>query len=283
MRRAFSLIELLVVIAIVGLFIALLVPAVQKVRAAAARSECANNLKQIALACHSHHDAQDGLPAGQVRKSVNPTIQAWYGPWDGEEYPSYLVVLLPYLEQEALYGLYRQGIDTDQNLSDWPAGGRGAVFAQPAGKVLRCPVDTLPPDGVYQLFAPGENALYPQGQYFGLSSYGANWGTQLFPGSASTPLKKDGPFHVNTRTRLTEFVDGTSQTILLGERSHFEPRWRLLYPTSYTPGEQDFASWGRWSNGLEFTSRQPLELPLRLELRFGFSFGGNTPASVTIR
>jgi prepilin-type processing-associated H-X9-DG protein len=187
-------------------------------------------------------------------------------------------VLLPYLEQEALYGLYRQGIDMGQDLSKWPAGGRGAVFAQPASKVLRCPVDALPPDGVSQFFAPGENALYPQGQYFGLSSYGANWGTQKFPSSTSTPLKKDGAFHVNTRTRLTDFGDGTSQTILLGERSHHEPRWRLLYPTSLP--SQNFASWGAWSNGLEFTSRQPLEL--RVQLRFRFSFGGNTPASVTM-
>src|SRR5262245_65894009 len=96
----------------------------------------------------------------------------------------------------------------------------------------------------------------------------------MFPSSTSTPQKKDGAFHVNTRTRLTDFVDGTSQTILLGERSHHEPRWRLLYPTS-SPS-QNFASWGAWSNGLGFTSRQPLELG------FGFSFGGNTPASVTM-
>src|SRR5262249_39415437 len=126
---------------------------------------------------------------------------------------------------------YRQGKDSGQDLDKWPEGGRGAVTAQPASKVLRCPADALPADGVYQFFAPGKVAYYPQGAYLGLTSYGANWGTQQWPGSRSVPLVKDGVFHYNTRTRLTDFTDGTSQTILLGERSHHEPRWPLLFPT----------------------------------------------------
>src|SRR5262249_49562039 len=138
-RRAFTLLELLVVIAIVAVLIGLLLPAVQKVRAAAARMQCANHLKQLALACHSHHDAAQGLPAGQVLKTSNPTDQAWYGPWDGERYYSYLFPLLPYVEQDALYRLYRQGWDSGRDLNRWPEEGRGAVIAQPAGKVLRCP------------------------------------------------------------------------------------------------------------------------------------------------
>jgi prepilin-type N-terminal cleavage/methylation domain-containing protein len=162
-RRGFTLIELLVVIAIIAVLISLLLPAVQKVRAAAQRTQCLNHLKQLALACHNHHDAAQGLPAGAVLKSSSPTTQAYFGPWDGETYSSYLVPLLPYVEQEALYRLYRQGADSGQSLAFWPEGGRGAVYAQPVSKVLRCPADALPGDGVHQRNAPGEIASFPQG------------------------------------------------------------------------------------------------------------------------
>jgi prepilin-type processing-associated H-X9-DG protein len=266
------------VIAIIAVLIALLLPAVQKVRGAAARIQCANHLKQLDLACHSHHDAAQGLPAGRVNKSSNPTDQAYYGPWDGEGYVSFLVALFPYVEQDALYRLYRQGFDSGQELSRWPEGGRGAVQAQPITKVLRCPADALPGDGVYQYYAPGENASWPQGLYYGLTSYGANWGTQLFPGAPSSgiPLVKDGAFHFNTRTRLTDFADGTSQTILLGERSHHEPRMRLLHPTS--PPNQNLAYRGRWAEGVAHTSRQPLE---QINWKLPASLDAGAPAQGT--
>src|SRR6185369_9539493 len=86
-RSAFTLIELLVVIAIIAILIALLVPAVQKVRAAAARTQCANNIKQLALGIHAYHDAEKKLPPAQVA-----AVQlSWH------------VFILPYIEQSAMF------------------------------------------------------------------------------------------------------------------------------------------------------------------------------------
>src|ERR1700685_1646436 len=94
-RRGFTLIELLVVIAIIAVLIALLVPAVQKVRESAARTQCTNNLKQLGLSCHSYHDANKCLPPGF---RGNPSFGAYgFDTWGT------LVFLAPYFEQVPLY------------------------------------------------------------------------------------------------------------------------------------------------------------------------------------
>jgi prepilin-type N-terminal cleavage/methylation domain-containing protein/prepilin-type processing-associated H-X9-DG protein len=195
LRAAFTLIELLVVIAIIAILIGLLMPAVQKVRAAAARTQCINNLKQIGLACHSYHDVNQGLPPGYLATvsysdGANDTSPGW----------GWAAFLLPYLEQDNLY--------KQINLAQ-PIAGQAAI--QTVIKAYLCPADA-PPSTPFALTSAGGGSIASAAP----SSYAATCGPDASDVADPTGL---GVFYRNSHVRLTDITDGTSQTVMIGDRA----------------------------------------------------------------
>jgi prepilin-type N-terminal cleavage/methylation domain-containing protein/prepilin-type processing-associated H-X9-DG protein len=182
--RGFTLIELLVVIAIIAILIALLVPAVQKVRAAAARAQCQNNLKQIALGMHLYQDSFKKLPAGWVTV-ISPKDTKLHAPSPGW---TCFLLIMPYIEQGALYRAINPDITTP--------GGPGAVT-----DLMETPIAT------YQCPLDDPSTINPNFHKNGKNNYVCNrW--VLGPDVNSRPAA----------LTIQGILDGSSNTILLGER-----------------------------------------------------------------
>jgi prepilin-type N-terminal cleavage/methylation domain-containing protein len=195
-RGAFTLLELLVVIAIIGVLIGLLLPAVQKVREAANRSQCANNLKQLAVAAHGYHDARGAFPPG-----LHMGVDMGGGRYAGGT--SWMVELLPYIEQDNLQKKWDYN-DFHNNV----AGEMNSTTAQII-QIHRCPSDQLN-DRMYY-----HNAIQAAWGYYGLGSYCGNAGKRSY---GVNDVTRDGIFALDSSIRLLEITDGTSNTFLFGER-----------------------------------------------------------------
>jgi prepilin-type N-terminal cleavage/methylation domain-containing protein len=205
LRRAFTLIELLVVIAIIAILIALLLPAVQQAREAARRTQCRNNLKQIGLALHNYHDTYDTLPPGRTR---NPNVaDAWYTGnlnWHGR--------ILPYIDQAPIYNQIdwsRAGGTTGTDGNTGPQNSVVRTYIIPA---FLCPSDPglgsvswTDPTGV-RVTGRAMTDAYGRTSYFGNA------------GNATTEsANPSGLFGTNSRVKIRDMLDGTSNTLAVSE------------------------------------------------------------------
>ena len=202
--RGFTLVELLVVIAIIGVLVALLLPAVQMAREAARRSQCSNNLRQIALATLQFEDANKRLPPGAV--------------WDssGISRGSIFVYLLPYLERSSLFS----AIDLSQTSIDGAMlPGSSTPIASTVIPMLVCPSDPHPKQ-YYSVLAAHNYAASrgPTDVFNNPNCSCPNPWQNLSQAPLDDPRNFAGPFtRVGTAVRLAEVTDGTSNTIFLGE------------------------------------------------------------------
>jgi prepilin-type N-terminal cleavage/methylation domain-containing protein/prepilin-type processing-associated H-X9-DG protein len=227
--KAFTLVELLVVIAIIGALVALLLPAVQSAREAGRRSSCLNNLKQLSLAAQQYQTAAGRFPPGLV------PVDADSGRFDDAN--NLWIAMFNYLEEGNLQRKW-DADDYRKNIGE----GLDATAAQIVPALI-CPSDALP-QPVHHLVLDGDYA-WMTGLY-GLSSYGGSGGSRSFGGTDTPPPAEDGVFFIKSRVRMADISDGSSKTLLLGERSHHDPEYDRL-TAELDPAMGPLASFGAWA------------------------------------
>jgi prepilin-type N-terminal cleavage/methylation domain-containing protein/prepilin-type processing-associated H-X9-DG protein len=221
-RTAFTLIELLVVIAIIAVLIGLLLPAVQKVREAAARIKCTNNLKQIGLALHNYHDTMKWFPPGYIDGNTDPTATPDNDVGPGWGWAS---LLLPFLEQQNVYNQINFNVGVGL--------GSNAAVCQ-----LPMPIYQCPSDPYQQNFTVWPtNVVVAHGNYVGnngwMECFSNSGGAGTGTGSGADGLvggagaAGNGLFYRNSRLNIASITDGLSNSIVVGERSgnHSPSTW----------------------------------------------------------
>ncbi|AGA25742.1 DUF1559 domain-containing protein [Singulisphaera acidiphila] len=238
-RSGFTLIELLVVIAIIAVLIALLLPAVQAAREAARRSQCTNNLKQLGLALHNYESSNGSFPPGGEStnfKATTPATQFVDGGW------STLARILPYMEGGATFNTLNFTVDYNE-LTGMNYTGASSVVS-----VFLCPSSTRSGGGRDSWSASAQSPEEAVGgnKGYGYADYGATCYTDINPAGQSTGYSAATPYRLKTsrangllkegQTRIAEAIDGTSNTMAIGEDAGRDESFLSPYTEGYYDG-----------------------------------------------
>ncbi len=257
LARAFTMIELLLVIAIIGVLIALLLPAVQAAREAARRIQCTNNLKQLALAAHSYISVNNTLPQG---------TGAMVDPRDGSPQVSnnLFIAILPYLEQQTLFNAYNFSLPAFQ--------GGNLTLSAVGVKALWCPSDSTVSEAKIVSDLPEGPSL------MNFTSYAGCTGTWYHP--SFDPVRQaqiNGLFWVQSAVGLQAITDGTSQTIIYGERAHA----LLSCDVPSGGGIPPCLDWHWWTSGAFGDIMFSTLYPLNPQRKVGDTNAGGATVSTT--